>query len=65
MPTWIPAIAEFPSDGRRWRLDWLGAVERNPNISSEPTIKVALSPVRDGITNPATATAVLGQEQKT
>lgn len=64
MPTWIPAIAEFPSDGRRWRLDWLGAVDRNPNIPSEPTITVALSPVRDGISNPATTADVWDQEQK-
>lgn len=63
MPTWIPAIAEFPTDGRRWRLDWLGAVDRNPNISSEPTITVALSPVRDGVSNPATISDVLSQEQ--
>lgn len=64
MPTWIPAIAEFPSDGRRWRLDWLGAVDRNPNISSEPTITVALSPVREGASNPATTSDVLDHEQK-
>lgn len=63
MPTWIPAIAEFPSDGRRWRLDWLGDVSLSPSISSEPTITVALSPVRDGVSNPATNSGVLGQEQ--
>jgi hypothetical protein len=64
MPTWIPAIAEFPSDGRRWRLDWLGDVNLSPSVYSEPTIAVALSPVRDGIQNPATTSGVLDQEQR-
>lgn len=38
-------IKEFPVDGRRWRLDWLGAVERGRTEANEPHIQVALSPI--------------------
>lgn len=46
MPGKAPPIKEFPKDGRDWRIDWLGAVERTP---SEALIEVFLSPVRSGI----------------
>lgn len=38
-------IREFPADGRRWRVDWLGAVERGKTEANEPHIQVALSPI--------------------
>jgi len=41
MPTRIPPIREFPKDGRVWRIDWLGRVERG---SAEVRIDVHLSP---------------------
>lgn len=46
MPIKIPPIREFPKDGRIWRIDWLGAVER---AAPEALIEVFLSSVRDGI----------------
>jgi hypothetical protein len=49
MPTRIPRIKEFPKDGRIWRIDWLGAVERTP---SEALIDVFLSPAKSGIEVP-------------
>jgi hypothetical protein len=49
MPTRIPPIREFPKDGRIWRIDWLGSVERT---ASEALIDVFLSPTRSGILNP-------------
>lgn len=41
MPTRVPPIREFPKDGRAWRIDWLGAVER---IGPDARIDVYLSP---------------------
>lgn len=41
MPIKVPPISEFAIDGNPWRIDWLGAIERNDNIS-EPTIRVIL-----------------------
>ncbi|TDF42369.1 hypothetical protein EYS14_05985 [Alteromonadaceae bacterium M269] len=38
------SITEFPKDGRFWIVDWLGAVEKNPTIESEPTFEVTISP---------------------
>ncbi|MBE0506990.1 MAG: hypothetical protein IBX50_09770 [Marinospirillum sp.] len=43
----IPGIMEFPKDGRFWRVDWLGAVLPNPNISTEPGFQVVLSPFKE------------------
>lgn len=42
--TRIPKIDEFPSDGRFWRVDWLGALEPNPEITTEPFIQVLITP---------------------
>lgn len=49
MSTRIPPIREFPIDGRIWRIDWLGMVERT---SSEALIDVFLSPARPGVFRP-------------
>ena len=38
-------IKEFPNDGRVWRIDWFGAVRKNDNVPTEPTIDVYLRPV--------------------
>lgn len=40
----IPRIKEFPKDGKYWRVDWLGALESNPNITTEPFFQIVLSP---------------------
>lgn len=40
----IPRIKEFPRDGRFWRVDWLGALEPNPKVTTEPFFQVILSP---------------------
>lgn len=67
--TRIPRIREFPSDGRFWRIDWFGGVERNPSIPSEPTIQVLLSPLRTypslSDTDPASVRAINALEQTT
>ncbi len=49
MRTVIPKIKEFPDDGRRWRLDWIGNVKLNPSIPSEPHLEASIVPLRDGI----------------
>ena len=42
----VVKIAEFPEDGRLWRIDWLAAVQHNEkNIPTENTIDVYLRPV--------------------
>lgn len=42
--TKIPRIKEFPEDGRFWRVDWLGALEPNPQITTEPFVQIIISP---------------------
>lgn len=42
-----PVIQEFPSDGRIWRMDFLGGLERNPAMPDEPTVQVVISPLGD------------------
>lgn len=49
MPSRIPPIREFPKDGRIWRIDWLGPVERAP---AEARIDVHFSPARPGVAHP-------------
>ncbi|WP_375055620.1 hypothetical protein [Zobellella sp. DQSA1] len=67
--TRIPRIKEFPSDGRCWRIDWFGGIERNPYVPSEPAIQVLLSPLRTpsslSDTDPASVRAINAQEQTT
>lgn len=67
--TRIPRIKEFPWDGRFWRIDWFGGVERNPYVPSEPAIQVLLSPLRPpsslSDTDPASVRAINAQEQTT
>ena len=41
----IPRIEEFPGDDRYWRVDWFGAIERNPNVPSEPYVQLVISPL--------------------
>ncbi|MDN3432566.1 MULTISPECIES: hypothetical protein [unclassified Pseudoalteromonas] len=41
----IPKISEFPCDDRYWRVDWFGAIERNPNVPSEPFLQIVISPL--------------------
>lgn len=67
--TRIPRIREFPSDGRFWRIDWFGGIERNPYVLSEPAVQVMLSPLRTpsslSDTDPASVRAINAQEQTT
>lgn len=64
MPIKVPPIREFSRDERRWRIDWLGAVQRNENVPTEPTIEVILSPVKDGVRNPAKEEGVIGADRR-
>lgn len=41
----VTQIKEFPNDGRVWRIDWFGAVRKNDNVPTEPTIDVYFRPV--------------------
>ncbi|MHA6847220.1 hypothetical protein [Ralstonia syzygii] len=61
----IPAIKEFPKDGRIWRLDWFGAVERNYDIPTEPYVQVVISPLRQGATDYASNNSVVHDDRKT
>lgn len=60
----IPRIKEFPDDGRIWRVDWFGGVERNSQIPSEPKIQLIISPVVDGATDYAAISAVNHEERR-
>lgn len=61
----IPRIKEFPDDGRIWRVDWFGGVERNHMIPTEPKIQLIISPLLDGITDYAASSAVNHEERRT
>nr|WP_321255093.1 hypothetical protein [uncultured Pseudodesulfovibrio sp.] len=41
----IPRIKAFPKDGRKWQIDWLGAIKANSQQSIEPTIEVIIRPL--------------------
>ncbi|QRO33322.1 hypothetical protein [Chromobacterium violaceum] len=60
----IPKIKEFPDDGRIWRVDWFGGVERNPQVPSEPKIQLIISPVVDGAADYAASNAVNHEERR-
>ncbi|MEL0584763.1 MAG: hypothetical protein AAES65_07795 [Candidatus Thiodiazotropha sp. (ex. Lucinoma kazani)] len=47
MDTRVPPIKEFPKDDRFWRVDWFGAVQRNPSIPSESSIQLVISSFRE------------------
>ncbi|WP_432723889.1 hypothetical protein R0381_000735 [Jeongeupia wiesaeckerbachi] len=60
----IPKIKEFPDDGRTWRVDWFGGVERNHQVPTEPKIQLIISPVIDGTTDYAASSAVNQEERR-
>lgn len=55
----IPAIAEFPIG--KWRLQWLGRINRNDNVQTEPTIEVILHPIGNEKQKPITPLIGVGQ----
>jgi hypothetical protein len=59
----IPRIKEFPDDGRIWRVDWFGGVERNHMVPTEPKIQLIISPLLDGVTDYAASSAVNHEER--
>lgn len=61
----IPRIKEFPDDGRIWRVDWFGGVERNQMVPTEPKIQLIISPLLDGVTDYAASSAVNHEERHT
>jgi hypothetical protein len=61
----IPRIKEFPDDGRIWRVDWFGGVERNHMVPTEPNIQLIISPLLDGVTDYAASSAVNHEERRT
>jgi len=60
----IPPIKEFPKDGRKWRVDWFGAIERNYDIPTEPYVQVVISPLREGVTDYAANSSVVHDDRK-
>ena len=42
----IPAIKEFPSDNRYWRVDWFGTIQPNPKLPREPVLQVVITPFK-------------------
>lgn len=61
----VPPIKEFPKDGRVWRVDWFGAVERNYDIPSEPYLQVVISPLRQGAADYASNSSVAHDDRRT
>jgi hypothetical protein len=61
----IPRIKEFPDDGRIWRVDWFGGIERNYMVPTEPKIQLIISPLLDGVTDYAASSAVNHEERRT
>lgn len=58
-------IKEFPDDGRIWRIDWFGGIERNVQVPTEPKNQLIISPARDSAINFASTNAVDDDERKT
>ncbi|MDO8932342.1 MAG: hypothetical protein Q7U97_08120 [Rhodocyclaceae bacterium] len=52
MANHITGIAEFPDEGRIWRVVWFAGVAGNPRVDSEPVIEVLLVAVPDGELDP-------------
>ncbi|WP_323815852.1 hypothetical protein [Cellvibrio sp. NN19] len=61
----IPKIKEFPDDGRIWRVDWFGSIERNPQVPSEPKVQVIISPLVEGAKDFAAISAVKHEDRQT
>ena len=47
-------FSSFPQDGRIWKVDWFGAINFNPNVPSEPTIEIILTPFYEKRIDPKT-----------
>jgi hypothetical protein len=60
-----PRIKEFPNDGQTWRVDWIGSVERNYQVPSEPTIQIIVSPLIEGTTEDAASNKAIDHERRT
>ena len=55
----IPPIDEFPMD--KWKLQWLGRINRNDNVQTEPTIEASLQSLEDTSKSPITVRIGVGQ----
>lgn len=55
----IPPIAEFPNG--KWKLQWLGRINRNDNVPTEPTIEVSIQSLDDKSKDPITIHIGVGQ----
>ena len=45
----VDKIANFPQDNRIWRVEWMRAIEQNPNVYSEPTIQVIIARFKSSV----------------
>jgi len=55
----IPPISEFSMG--KWRLQWLGRINRNDNVQFEPTIEVILQSISNPTEKPTTKNIGVGQ----
>lgn len=60
----IPKIKEFPNDGRIWRVDWFGGVERNDLVPSEPKIQLIISPIVSGTGSDYAASKAVNHDER-
>ena len=60
----IPGIKEFPTDEKIWRIDWLGEVDLNPSVLSEPSIEVIISPLIEENADPFSNKSVVHAERR-
>ncbi len=61
----LPGISEFPCDGKVWRVDWLGGIERNHQVPTEFTIQVIITPVTLGNINHIVPRSDINKDLKT
>jgi hypothetical protein len=61
----VYAIDDFPNDDLVWRIEWIGGVEYNTSVPSEPQIDVSLAQLPMGETNPLSARSRSSQTKRT
>lgn len=56
-------IKEFPTDGAFWRIDWIGKVQPNIDVETEPTIQVHFTKLKPGYQDPLARDSLLIDDQ--
>jgi hypothetical protein len=47
----VYGIDDFPGDDSLWRIEWIGGVDYNTSVPSDPRITVCLTQLPPGATN--------------